>query len=133
MSQWTPDDLALFGDAQEMRVAGMRRDGSLRSPVIVWAVRLEDDLYTRSVNGPDAAWFRSTRPHHRGQVSSDGVVTEVEFVDVNSLDADEVDAINDAIDAAYHRKYDLYPDPVRSITAPLARSTTLKIVPNQPR
>ena len=39
MTTWTEADLAHFGDAQEVRVAGMRRDGSLRSPVIVWVVR----------------------------------------------------------------------------------------------
>ncbi len=58
MTTWTDADLIRFGDAEEMRIAGMRRDGSLRTPVIVWVVRLGDDLYTRSVNGPDAAWFR---------------------------------------------------------------------------
>jgi hypothetical protein len=127
MSTWSAEKLNVFGDAREMRVAGMRRDGSLRAPVIVWAVRLDDGLYTRSVNGPDAAWFRSTRPHHRGQISADGVVTEVEFVDVDSDDA-----VNDAIDAAYHRKYGRYPGPVQSITSALARSTTLEIVPFEP-
>ena len=45
MTTWTDTDLAHFGDAQEVRIAGMRRDGSLRSPVIVWVVRLGDELY----------------------------------------------------------------------------------------
>ena len=38
MTTWTDTDLAHFGDAQEVRIACMRRDGSLRSPVIVWVV-----------------------------------------------------------------------------------------------
>ena len=57
-SGWTTDQLDRIGDAQELRIAGRRRDGSLRKPVIVWMVRVGDDLYTRSVNGSDAAWFR---------------------------------------------------------------------------
>ena len=42
------------------------------------------------------------------------------------------DDVDDEIDAAYHRKYGRYPGPVQSITSPLARSTTLKIIPHQP-
>ncbi len=48
---WTDADLAHFGDAEEVRIAGMRQDGSLRKPVIVWVARVGDELYTRSVNG----------------------------------------------------------------------------------
>jgi hypothetical protein len=55
MTTWTADDLERFGEAEEVRIAGMRRDGSLRKPVIVWVVRVDDELYTRSVNGPGAA------------------------------------------------------------------------------
>ncbi len=32
MTTWTDADLARFGDAEEVRIAGMRRDGSLRTP-----------------------------------------------------------------------------------------------------
>jgi hypothetical protein len=123
MTTWTLADLARYGDAQEVRIAGMRRDGSLRSPVIVWVVRLGDDLYTRSVNGPDAAWFRGAQLRHRGQISADGKVIDVDFVGDRSVD-------DDAIDAAYQRKYGRYPGPVKSITSPAARSTTLKLVPH---
>jgi hypothetical protein len=61
MTTWTAAGLSHFGDAEEVRVAGERKDGSLRTPVIVWVVRVDDDLYTRSVNGPDAARFGGTR------------------------------------------------------------------------
>jgi hypothetical protein len=118
--------LARLDDADEMHVAGTRRDGSLRTPVIVWMVRLGDDLYTRSVNGPDAAWFRGTRANHEGQISANGVDKDVAFVDI-----DEGDAINADLDAAYRAKYRRYSGPVASITADLARSATLKVTPRQ--
>ena len=102
MTTWTDADLAHFGDAQEVRLAGMRGDGSLRSPVIVWVVRVGDDLYTRSVNGPDAAWFRGAQARRRGQLSAGEVVADVEFVD-GGRDVD------DELDAEYHRKYGRYP------------------------
>ena len=37
--------------------------------------------------------------------------------------------INDELDAAYRAKYGNYSGPVAAITSPLARSTTLKLVP----
>ena len=123
MTNWDADELRHFGDAQEVRVAGMRPDGSLRSPVIVWIVRVGDDLYTRSVNGPGAAWFRGVQARHRGRLSAGGVVADVDFV--VSLDLD------DALDREYARKYARYPGPVTSITSPTARPTTLKLIPHQ--
>jgi hypothetical protein len=123
MTHWSGDELRHFGDAQEVRVAGLRPDRSLRSPVIVWIVRVGDDLYTRSVNGPGAAWFRGVQARHRGQLSACGVVADVDFV--VSADAD------DALDREYARKYAHNPGPVESITSRTARSTTLKLIPHQ--
>ena len=124
MTTWTDTDLAHFGDAQEVRIAGMRRDGTLRSPVIVWVVRLGDELYTRSVNGPDAAWFRGAQLRHRGQLSAGGVVLDVDFIDGDHRG-------NDELDAEYQCKYGRYPGPVKAITSEAARSTTLKLAPHQ--
>ena len=118
MTTWTDADLARYGGAEEVRVAGMRRDGSLRTPRIVWVVRVGDELYTRSVNGPDAAWFRGVQARHRGQLSAGHAAADVDFVD----GSDRAD--DDAIDAAYQRKYRRYPGPVKSITSATARSTT---------
>lgn len=124
MTTWTAAGLTHFSNAQEVRVAGTRTDGSLRNPVIVWAVRVGDDLYTRSVNGPDAAWFRGTRSTHHGQLSAGSTTIDVDFVDA-------VGEADDEIDAAYRSKYGRYPGPIASITSALARSTTLKLVPRQ--
>lgn len=126
MTSWTSDELTRLDDADEMHVAGTRRDGSLRAPVIVWMVRLGDDLYTRSVNGPDAAWFRGARARHEGHISANGIEKDVTFVDI-----DAGDAVNADLDAAYQSKYRRYSGPVASITSPLARSTTLKVIPQQ--
>jgi hypothetical protein len=51
MSQWTSDKLEKIGAAEELRIAPRRRDGSLRTPVTVWVVRVGDDLYVRSWRG----------------------------------------------------------------------------------
>jgi hypothetical protein len=122
MTTWKPDDLSRVGDAEELSIAGRRRDGSLRRPVIVWAVQVGDTLYARSVNGPDASWFRGVQLLHRGQLTTGGAAIEVDFADA----AGEAD---DQIDAAYQAKYGRYPGPVRSITSDVPRSTTVKITP----
>jgi hypothetical protein len=123
---WTKDQLDRLGEGQEMRIAGRRPDGLVRKPVIVWMVRVGDDLYTRSVNGSDAAWLRGTRVLHEGHISAGGVEVDVNFLDVTG----DEDAIHDAVDAAYRSKYGQYPSPVAAITSPAARATTLKVVPH---
>jgi hypothetical protein len=125
MTTWTNAELARYGDADEVHVAGMRRDGSMRTPRIVWVVRVGDEIYTRSVNGPDAAWFRGVQARHRGQLIAGDATADVEFVDGSAPAGDDV------IDAAYRRKYGRYPGPVTSITTATARSTTLKILRHQ--
>jgi hypothetical protein len=51
-------DLVRIAGASELRIAPLGQDGTLQRPRIIWVVRHGDDLYVRSVNGPDGAWFR---------------------------------------------------------------------------
>ena len=51
MSKWTNNELNRIGAAEELNIASRRRDGTLRSPVTVWVIRVGDELYVRSVNG----------------------------------------------------------------------------------
>lgn len=124
MTQWTADELTRIAEVVEMHIAGPRRDGTDRKPVIVSMVRLGDDVYTRSVNGPEAAWFRGAHARHEGHIHVGGLDKDVSFIDV---DAD--DPVNDELDAAYRSKYRRYTGPVASITSQLARSATLRLVP----
>jgi hypothetical protein len=121
MPAWTNEELTRIGTAHEMRIASVRRDRSLRKPVIVWMVRFGDDIYTRSVNGRDAAWFRGTQVRHEGHIQAGGVDKDVTFVDVD-------DAIDDELDTAYRRKYGNAIG-VDHIVMPQARAATLKLVP----
>ena len=58
MTRWTSDELTRIEAGDELEIASLRRDGTLRNPVTIWVVRLGDDLYVRSVNGRTSAWFR---------------------------------------------------------------------------
>jgi hypothetical protein len=45
MTTWTDDELNEIGAAEELAIAALRFDGTLRKPVIIWVVRLGEDLY----------------------------------------------------------------------------------------
>ncbi len=123
MTVWTSDELNKIGTAEELEIASLRRDGTLRNPVTIWGVRIGEDLYVRSVNGRTGAWFRGTQVRHEGRIWAGSVEKDVTFVDA---DPD----INDQIDVAYRTKYRRYAASIiRSIVSPEARSATIKLVP----
>ena len=68
MSEWTSEELSKIETAEELKIATMRRDGTLRKPVTIWVVRHGDQLYVRSMNGPNGGWFRGTQTRHRGHI-----------------------------------------------------------------
>ena len=123
MATWTNEELNAVGSAEELRISSRRRDGTLRKPVIIWAVQHGDDLYVRSVNGPTASWYRGTQSSGEGQITAGGVERDVSFV---TPDSD----IDDALNAEYRAKYGRYAASIiDSINSAQARSATIKIVP----
>ena len=120
MSEWTTEELDAIGRAGELRIAGRRTDETLRKLVIIWAARVDDSIYVRSVNGPEAAWFRGTQILSEGRVESGGVSKDVTFTRDDSKD--------DQINAAYRRKYGSG-SAVQHITSDLATTTTLRVDP----
>jgi hypothetical protein len=124
MTTWTNDELNKIGNAEELKIASRRKDGTLRNPVIIWVVRFGDHLYVRSVYGRSSSWFRGVQTRHEGQIRAGGVVKDVTFVD-------EPDpAINEQIDDTYRSKYRRYAASIiNSVISLDARSTTIKLVP----
>jgi hypothetical protein len=122
MSVWTSDELERIGEADELEIASLRADGTLRKPVTIWVARHGDDLYVRSVNGRTSSWFRGTQARHEARIEAGGVDKDVTLVETNDL--------SDKIDAAYRAKYQRYPESiVGSVVTPSARAATLKLVP----
>ena len=74
MTGWTSDELARIGTAEELQIASLRRDGTLRNPRTIWVVRVVDDLYVRSMYGRDGGWFPGTQVRHEGHIQAGGVV-----------------------------------------------------------
>ena len=124
MTTWTSDELNKIGTAEELEIASLRRDGTLRKPVTIWVVRVGNDLYVRSVNGRTGAWFRGVQTRHEGHIRAGGVEKDVTFVEEADPD------VNDQIDAEYRNKYRRYAKSiVDSIVSPTARSATIKLAP----
>jgi len=122
MGKWTSDELEKIGAAEELDLASVRRDGTLREPVTMWVVRHGDELYVRSVNGRGSHWFRGALARHEAHIRAGGVDREVLLVETHDLD--------DELDAAYRAKYRRYADSiVGSVVSPQARAATLELVP----
>jgi hypothetical protein len=122
MRPWGVEELADIGGADELLIAPRRADGTLQRSRIIWVVRHDDDLFVRSVNGADGAWFRGVAARHAGHISAAGVDADVLFEDADH-------DLDDEIDEEYRRKYGRSSSAVDHITSPGARSTTIRLVP----
>jgi hypothetical protein len=123
MSTWSAADLASIGDAEELRIASRRPDGTLRKAIRIWVVRVGDDLYVRSAYGLENPWFV------RAVASGEGRITVGKLgYDVSFVAADH--ATDAAVTAAYHAKYDRYgPRTVGTVVSPEAERSTLRLLP----
>ena len=127
MTRWTNDELNKIGKADELRIASLRRDSTLRNPVIIWVVRVGDDVYVRAYKGRTSPWFRGVQTRHQGHISAGGVEKEVDFVEETNAD------IHERIDSAYLTKYRRYPTYVAPMVTAEARAATIKLVPREDR
>jgi hypothetical protein len=123
MASWTNDELDKIGRADELTIAGLRDDGTLRKPVTIWVVRVGDDLYVRSAYSRGAAWYRGTQVRHEGRISAGGIEKDVAFKEADP-------ASLDLIDTAYRDKYRRHgAQYVSAVVTDEARSTTIRLVP----
>jgi len=124
MTTWTSEELTKIGTAEELEIASIRKDGTLRKPVTIWVVCLGDELYVRSVNRRTSGWFRGVQVRYEGHIQAGGVEKDVTFVE-------ETDpGINDKIDATYLTKYSRYPQYVAPMVTSEVRDATIKLVPH---
>ncbi len=124
MTTWTTDELNKIEKAEELQIASLRRDGTLRNPVTIWVVRVGDEIYVRAYKGRSSPWPRGVQTRHEGQIRAGGVVKDVTFVEESGP------AINDQIDDAYSTKYRRYAASiVNSVMTSEARAATIKLMP----
>jgi hypothetical protein len=122
VASWTEEDLKLFGTTDELQLASLRKDGSLRPFVTMWVVRVQSDLYVRSAHGPENPWYRRALASGSGRIRARGAERDVSFTEA-------APAVHPDIDAAYHAKYDRYgPRIVGSVVGPQAAAVTISLL-----
>ncbi len=122
MTDWEGDRLARISSTREVEISALREDGALTKPVTIWAVRVDDELYIRSVRGDAGGWFRAAERRHEGRIEAGDTAVDVAFEDAPHH-------LDEEIDAAYKEKYGYPSDPVDSITTEAAKATTIRVVP----
>jgi hypothetical protein len=127
LGTWTNEELTKIGAAEELQIAPLRRNGTLKNPVTIWVVRVGDDLYVRSAYGRSSAWLRNAQASREGRISAGGVKKDVTFLDADA-------SLNDAIDTAYRTKYRRHgAQYVNMMVSPEACAATIKLVPRPTR
>jgi hypothetical protein len=122
MPDWTAEELDTIGAADELEIAALRPDGTLRPFTTIWVVRVGDDLYVRSYRGRGGRWFRSVLQRPEGRIRAGGLIREVAF-------AEPEDADHPAIDHAYRTKYARYGRSyVEPMVSPNATAATLRLI-----
>jgi hypothetical protein len=122
MASWNPAQLNEIAAAREVEISSLREDGGLTKPVTIWAVRVGDELYARSVRGDTGGWYRAAERRHEGRIEGGEVAVDVAYEDAPHH-------LDDEIDAAYKEKYGYPSSPVDSVSTDAAKATTIRVVP----
>jgi hypothetical protein len=123
MTDWTTAELDRVDGADELQITTARRDGSLRSWVPIWAVRVGNELFVRSYRGTDGAWYRHATQLPNGRIRANGMERGVAF---DSADENFTTAVDEAYRAKYARYGSTY---LRPMLAEQARAATLRLTP----
>jgi len=122
---WTSDELNTVGNAEELQIASLREDGTLRKYVTIWAVRAGDDLYVRSAYGSTNPWYRRAVASGAGRIRAGGLERDVTFTDADP-------GAHAGIDAAYHAKYDRHgPAIVGTVVGAEVAPVTIRLLPRE--
>lgn len=123
MSAWTSADLDKIEKTEEMTLSSLRQDGTLRNPVIMWVVRVDEHVYVRAYKGRTSPWFRGAQTRLQGRIRAGGMERDVVFAEESDPE------VNRQVDAAYLVKYTRYPQYVAPMVEPAAKSATIELIP----
>lgn len=114
-------DLTAIARAEEVRIETHAPDGTAHR-TIIWIVEQDGELYIRSVNGPDARWFREATADTAVALIVDGRRYEAHVVP--ATDPASIEACSEGLRRKYQGDYSL-----GSMLAEKTLPTTLRVVP----
>ena len=116
-------DLAALAAAKEIKVETRSSSGT-EHRTIIWVAEHDGAIYIRSVNGPDARWYREATESGPGSVAIhvDGRRVPVQLVP--ATDPASIEACSEGLRAKYRRSYSL-----QSMLVDDVLETTLRVEP----
>jgi hypothetical protein len=124
VSQWNPDLIDAIATSDDLHISPLREDGrTYGTPTWIWSVVVDGQLYVRGYNGQSSRWHHAALTQGAGRITAAGQTVDVSFTPITDT------SLNDAIDAAYQRKYAGSPY-LQPMLGAGPRSATVRIEPN---
>jgi hypothetical protein len=114
-------DRAALAAAQEIKIETQSATGTVHR-TIIWVAEHDGEIYVRSVNGPDARWYREAISGRPVAIHLGGRRLPVTLE--GAIDPASVEACSEGLRAKYKRSYSL-----RAMLAEDVLPTTLRAVP----
>jgi len=115
--------LKAIDQAAEVDIETRRRDGSARRTTI-WIVVDGDEVFVRSVRGPQGAWYQALTRDGQGRLLVGDQVVAVRAV--AATDADSIARVSDALKRKYENRW---PPSTAAMLKPETLPTTLRLEP----
>lgn len=77
MITWQQSELEIIAATDEVTLAVEHRDGSAGTPVIMWSVVVDGQVYVRAVRGEASPWYRRALITGRGEFAVGSVRVRV--------------------------------------------------------
>jgi hypothetical protein len=122
-ASWSREQLDRINGSGELQIASRRTDGTLRSSVPIWVVRVDDGVYLRTWYRRATGWFGHVIDFPQASIRVPGLETDVIIADVGIGDP----GLRASVDAAYSAKYG--PVGHQSMVTDDAAATTLRVDP----
>jgi hypothetical protein len=113
-------DLAALAAAKEIKIETVSAAGTVHR-TIIWVAERDGTIYIRSVDGPDARWYREATSGRPVAIHVDGRRLAVRVEPAS--DAASVEACSEGLRAKYRRSYSL-----ESMLVDHVLPTTLRVV-----
>jgi hypothetical protein len=122
---WSPEELDRIDAAGELLIAVKRSDGTLRSWLPIWVVRVGEQVYVRTWYRRETGWFGHVLKSRRARVRVPGLEADVAVTDIG----EGTPELHAGVDAAYRAKYGHGGS--ESMVTPAAAAATLQLKPER--